>query len=774
MAFNKTARKNSFCILFLIPLLSIFPHVSKAQLNIDTNATISQIIAKLVESGNAVSNVVMKCPAGASGIFTNGTSTNIGISQGVLLTSGRAVSVNGIAGQSASNVLLAPGDSILTAISGKGTVDACRIEFDIIPMGDTLQIQYVFGSDEYYGAADGSGWEFTQFIDMFGFFISGPNPSGGNYTNTNIALVPGTNLPVNIDNINGWPPGFCPGSCHNNYYIDNDFIAKNDSTITYNGFTVPLTAQAKVTPCVSYHVIIVIADVGNNLGAYLFDSGVFLSKIKSSVPAVHATGATTMCPGDFTTLSATNAINYTWSPATGLNTTTGSTVTASPSVTTNYVVTGTSGSCRTSKDSVTVTIGQTPFALTIISKPDTCGKHVGSATVTPIGGQAPYIYTWSPNVGSSAVATSLGQGTYVVTVMDATGCRMSTKTVTIGSVAGNGNFPVATSLSSNIKCNGDSNGTVVATPLGGTGPYTYSWTPKGGQTATATGLKAGTYSVSVTDITGSCPAISTITLTQPNPLSTQLSSTDANCNNKFGVATVTVTTGGTSPYTYSWNTTPTRTTQSVTDLSAGIYFVTATDNNGCTAISNNVTIADIKIPSALFTPTPAEGESPLDVAFANASTESLSYQWNFGNGTGSTSNSPTTTYTQAGEYTVKLIALSTNGCTDTTIHFIKVSSISGLEFPNVFTPNEDGTNDLFKPIIAKNATTMQITIFNRWGEEVYKWGTTSGETWKGWDGTGKSGNKTSDGTYYYIVHATKADGTEFPSMKGYVSLIGKQ
>src|SRR5205823_743581 len=123
------------------------------------------------------------------------------------------------------------------------TYDACILEFDFKPAGDTVKFNYVFGSEEY------TSFTCSSFNDVFGFFISGP----GFAVPTNIALVPGTTIPVCINSVNCGATGFyststCaalgPGSPFCTYYVNNSA----GTTITYDGITTTLTAIAGVTP----------------------------------------------------------------------------------------------------------------------------------------------------------------------------------------------------------------------------------------------------------------------------------------------------------------------------------------------------------------------------------------------------------------------------------------------------------------------------------------------------------------------------------------------
>ncbi|MBL7934275.1 MAG: SprB repeat-containing protein, partial [Bacteroidia bacterium] len=142
-----------------------------------------------------------------------------------------------------------------------------------------------------------------------------------------------------------------------------------------------------------------------------------------------------------------------------------------------------------------------------------------------------------------------------------------------------------TSSQTNVSCNGGSNGSATLNAAGGIAPYNYSWAPSGGTGATASGLVAGTYTVTVTDAI-SCSTTKTYTITQPTSISlTPLSQTNISCNGgSNGAASVNAATGGAGGYTYNWtpgNPTGDGTT-SVSGLTAGTWSCTVTDANSCT------------------------------------------------------------------------------------------------------------------------------------------------------------------------------------------------
>lgn len=244
---------------------------ASAQIVIDTSATASGIANRLVGNGVTVTNAVLNCPSGASALFRGGNASSIGIPDGIFLANGRTVLITEPHDTLDNTMYNLPGDADLgnllynLGVLDTFTFDACVLEFDVRPLGDTLSFKYVFSSEEY------DSFTCSPFTDVFGFFITGPNPAGGTYNKANIALIPGTTLPVAINTVNG---GAATG---NNY--DGDCISlaysqyfRIDPSICYGGSTVPLNAAVAVSPCQTYHLKLAVADVGDSV----LDSGVFI------------------------------------------------------------------------------------------------------------------------------------------------------------------------------------------------------------------------------------------------------------------------------------------------------------------------------------------------------------------------------------------------------------------------------------------------------------------------------------------------------------------
>ncbi len=207
------------------------------------------------------------------------------------------------------------------------------------------------------------------------------------------------------------------------------------------------------------------------------------------------------------------------------------------------------------------------------------GACDGSATASPTG-TSPYTYSWSTTpVQTTATATGLCAGNYSVTVTDANTCVV-TASVNITQPTQLG---IISQSQQNVTCNNSCNGVAQITVSGGITPYSYGWAPSSGTASTATGLCAGTYSVTVTDDYG-CMVSTSFLITQPPQLLASITTVPASCSACCdGSATANVS-GGTLPYSFVWTTSPLQYTQTATGLCCpGPYTVTVSDGNNCTA-----------------------------------------------------------------------------------------------------------------------------------------------------------------------------------------------
>jgi gliding motility-associated-like protein len=223
-----------------------------------------------------------------------------------------------------------------------------------------------------------------------------------------------------------------------------------------------------------------------------------------------------------------------------------------------------------------------PLVANATATPVNCsGSNTGTICAAPTGGTVFYTYSWNPGAYSTACANTVPSGPYTVTVTDAHGC-IASQTVTVNTPAA-----ILPNVSKNdIKCAGQANGSAFAAPTGGTGAYTFSWTPgitgaQGQGTNTLLNLGAGTYTCLVTDANG-CTGTQVFTILQPIILNAFISSTVPTCGTCQGIATVSVS-GGTGGYTYGWNTLPVQSGPTASNLCVGTYTVNVADAVGCTA-----------------------------------------------------------------------------------------------------------------------------------------------------------------------------------------------
>ncbi|MDA0883224.1 MAG: choice-of-anchor L domain-containing protein, partial [Bacteroidetes bacterium] len=203
----------------------------------------------------SASNIQYTGDLASIGTFSNGGS--IGIEEGIILSSGRAIDAEGPnTSGSTGTGMYTNGLPLLDVIADNFTSDAAIFQFDFVAQTDGVTFTYVFASDEY-----------PEFVcstvnDAFGFFVSGP----GYAPNTNIAVIPGTTDPVTINNVNNNGDA-CP-PFYEAYYYDNITGVAHE----FDGYTTPLTASIVTEACATYQIIIAIADAGDNI----YDSAVFL------------------------------------------------------------------------------------------------------------------------------------------------------------------------------------------------------------------------------------------------------------------------------------------------------------------------------------------------------------------------------------------------------------------------------------------------------------------------------------------------------------------
>jgi len=317
-----------------------------------------------------------------------------------------------------------------------------------------------------------------------------------------------------------------------------------------------------------------------------------------------------------------------------------------------YTVTVTDANLCTASSAVTITEPAILAVSASVTANVSCnGFSDGSATSFGTGGTVPYLYSWS-NGASSASAPNLAAGTYTVSITDANGCGPATSSVVVTEPTA---LSVVISSQNNISCNGGSDGSATASAIGGTSPYTYSWS-NGAFTSSVTNFTAGTHTVTVTDANGCGPVTTSVTLTEPTPLvASSVVVANASCNGALDGAASASATGSVPPYTYNWSNGAT--TAGINSIAAGTYTVTITDANSCTAASSVVISQPAPLVAATFVNAHASCNGFSDgsaTASATGGTMPYIFNWSTGASTAAISG------LSAGSYTVTVTDI--NGC----------------------------------------------------------------------------------------------------------------
>ncbi len=369
------------------------------------------------------------------------------------------------------------------------------------------------------------------------------------------------------------------------------------------------------------------------------------------------------------------------------------------------------------------------------------GGNNGAGSVT-IGtpGTSIFTYSWntSPNQNTQT-AINLPLGNYTCTVSDNNGCTQTTTlTITQPTVLAAGPFAVTSS-----KCGSPTGVVTIASVNGGTPPYSYSWNSTPIQTTqNLSNVIPGTYSLTITDSKG-CIKQYTQTVGTTVGLPLAASATPERCFNSTGTVFVSAT--GTAPYQYLWNTTPPKTTQTVSGLPSGSYVAQVTDFYGCQDL---ITVSVNNIDDILFTNFSTNPQGEITAGDNIGITITPSSGWSLDTGLLSDGNliiaqSVLHVFAQYGTYYATYYFTSANGCKDTVVEPIKVTDYITLYIPNAFSPNGDGKNDFFGAE-GTFISSFEMSVFDRWGQLVTKIDNID----KSWNGTYKGKDALED-TYIY-------------------------
>ncbi len=547
----------------------------------------------------------------------------------------------------------------------------------------------------------------------------------------------------------------CPGSsatlhasgATNYTWTPNQFLntAFNGTVISTPSVTTTYTIDAETASCVTSTVVTV--------------------TISNTVVVNASASTSTICPLASSSLTATGATNYTWTPAISLNTNTGGTVVATPSADETYTVIGATGTCTNSAQVViTVTVNPT---ITVPSVSPICSVG-GNAALAASGAST---YTWSPNtalsstVGANVNANPTSTQTYTVVGTSPLGCNNFT-TITVTVIP----TPTLATLANPLTiCDGS------VSVLSAFGATDYTWSPSADLSAsTGSQVNASPSISTVFTVDGSngtapdlCFATKTISITVIPKTPAIPGPVDPIC---FGASTTVYATGGN---TYHWQpsvsaSNPDDSTTFVSPVATTIYTVTVSNNGLCPSTATvQVVVHPLPTVDAGRDTTinidesyVLHGTSDIDLNYVGyLSPDGNPLICNFCNVV-EVAPDENTCYTLKAEDPI-------TRCVATDVICIEVTRDWNVYIPNAFSPNGDLDNDVFIPV-GYGLEEIKLTIFDRWGSVVFK---SNGDK-IGWDGNSKSGKPCEQNVYVYQAEIKTMAGNTV-KRTGHVTLLSR-
>lgn len=736
---------------------------SWAQIAITTSQPVANYVTNnLIGQGVTASNITFTGDQQQIGSF-DGSATTLGFAGGLVISTG---SVNALVpGNFSNESFFTPGDPDLVTVAQSVTTnpeannidvsnDAGILEFDFIPQSDLVTFRFIFASDEYLDYVQ------SQFNDAFGFFVSGPgitgpydSPAGFPNGAQNFAVVPGTNLPITISTI--YPPGLQnfpymnpdanPAGYNSQFYVDNI----GNQGIQMNGYTIPMQVTLNVQCGETYHFKFSVADMQD----WGFSTAVLLEAGSFTSPPIN--------------LSLDNIAGS------------------------NDII----EACTDARFALSRSLCQSQTALSINFAMSGTATYGADYTIAQ---SSPLIFPAGVDtmfLDLTTIADGLPEGTETITItinyVDQFGnAQTGTATFNLIDITPLGINEVDQTLAcftGPITLN--------APGTGGSGVYDYEWTGSNSTTSqnVVTINQNGTYNYVVT-ITDACLGTYTDTVTvvmnQTLAIDTMITYIASACTPDGAVSGS--ASGITTPVTYHWEG-PNTGGPSFIDgsvlqnIGPGWYVFTVTDH--VCSVTDSVFLTSLPGPVAEMTASSISGCNPLTVTFSNTSQNATNYEWYFGNGnTANVDNldSQTQTYTSSADQILIAIngpcrdtaytsvAITECGCTDPLATNYDPTAVQNdgscmypepsVIVPNIFTPNGDKNNDVFI-LATTNATELQMTITNRWGNVVFEGSGLS----TFWDGK-INGTLAPDGVYFLRYTVKGLLGKEING-QGFVQLI---
>lgn len=767
--------------IFTLICISSFYLISQAQFNITPNTDATQLAQLLAGSGVTIDTAWLDCPAQAAGIFTDAPA-GLGISDGIVLTTGRAVEIDNAPGFFASTNNSAPGDPDLNALLQSlgetyTTNDACVLEIDLTVTGSQISFNYVMGSEEY------PVFVCDIFNDIFAFFITGPNPNGPDYNGSNIALVPGTVTPVSINTVNNGSGGFAPSCITTNTQYFNGQV----NGIAYNGNTVVLEAFAETIPCETYHFKLAIADGGDNI----YDSGVFLEEGSFQSNTVSINSLTAVGEGFNTAVEGCVNGLFTFEL-----------LDAQGDSTINILIGGTAENgvdYEFIPSIIDFTGGQTTVQIEIIAfedgieegletviiyiESDCPGVFLDSAVlfiadripleINPVTdslcigesvnvvAEGAQFYTWFPadNVSdpssNDVIITPDTTSSYTLTYQ--LGTCIEDTVVDLSVI----NLDLFSSVLVNESCPGAADGSIEIVIENNIGEdVIYNWN-NGADSSFVGNLEAGEYTLLVQEV--GCEFEFFFEITVP-PLVMEITADTIVCLGdqvNFQVFDNLVDNA-----TYVW--TPSLYIDSVefaetfaTPEENITYTLTGTNPAGCSIsdsisiVVQNLSLLPLYTDTSIFTGETIEIGAEIDSVNLF---DPIEFTWSPENFLESTTDLITNTTPESN--IVYTLSAESGLCSDEVL--ITVLLNLTFQMPDAFTPNNDGINDVFYPENVTGGVVREFRIYNQWGEVIYD------DASQGWDGT-YNGVPQAPGQYFYFIRLD--NGIENAILSGLLYLI---
>ena len=700
-------------IIFTL-VLTVISCSSYGQLTVNSGTLTPQQYVEnvLIGPGVTVSNVQFNNNLSYSGNQIgqfNYVGNQIPFAYGLILASGGVAGAIGPNNSGSSTVAVTiptlSNDAQLNSVSGFATNDVGKLEFNFVPAGNTVSFNFLFGSEEYNEYVCGT------VNDVFGFFVSGPNPLGGNYINTNLALVPSTigttNIPISINTVNNGSVG-SSGSATNCSTLDPNWTANNvyfsgapGTNFQADGMTELINIQFNVVCGEVYQFKFAVADGGDAA----FDSWVFLQSGSFSSDVVDVAVATVS--GDTTIIEGCNFADIVFTRPEGNMLDTLSII---------YTIGGTAAEgvdYANLMDTIiflpgvdTVILNLTPIQDNIIEGYESviisvniinpCGDTIvssgtiyvwdgpiidslwstiafcgptGSVHVDIVAPLVPATYLWTYPDSSLTFSgpdwQNINLGWYYITVTQAQ-CSVSDSI----QVESSDTLTISSLSSSDANCLPIGSVNLEISP--DIGQTTYLWTNSNSSSTWNEqdwqNIDSGWYYITVTQ--GQCSVSDSVQVEISDTLTiSSLSSSDANCLPTGSVNLEISPDIG--PTIYLWtnsNSSSTWNEQDLQNIDSGWYYITVIQ--GQCSVSDSIEVVAV-LPIANFSiVTPLSNCQPALFSFVNNSTNATSYNWTFGDGSISSENNPSNSYSNQtfGTYTVQLLAFVDPLCaSDTTL-----------------------------------------------------------------------------------------------------------